>query len=84
MAPIWDYEHDRPRNGRCKFHGGMSTGPKTAEGKAAVVASMLAGQARARLRRLGLLPASEATVPAGGAAPEALAAASLAMPATGA
>ncbi|WP_103974900.1 HGGxSTG domain-containing protein [Methylovulum psychrotolerans] len=22
------------RNGRCKFHGGLSTGPKTAEGKA--------------------------------------------------
>ena len=26
--PVWDKEHDRPRNGRCKLHGGLSTGPK--------------------------------------------------------
>jgi hypothetical protein len=24
------------RNGRCKLHGGMSTGPKTAEGRARI------------------------------------------------
>ena len=24
------------RNGRCKFHGGLSTGPKTPEGKAKI------------------------------------------------
>jgi len=26
--PVWDQVHDRPRNGRCKLHGGLSTGPK--------------------------------------------------------
>jgi hypothetical protein len=31
---------------RCKFHGGMSTGPKTPEGKARVVAAMVAGRRR--------------------------------------
>jgi hypothetical protein len=29
------------RNGRCKFHGGMSTGPKSAEGKARARANLL-------------------------------------------
>lgn len=28
------------RNGRCKFHGGASTGPKTPEGKARSVANL--------------------------------------------
>jgi hypothetical protein len=31
---------------RCKFHGGMSTGPKTPEGKARVVAAMVEGRRR--------------------------------------
>jgi hypothetical protein len=31
---------------RCKFHGGMSPGPKTPEGKARVVAAMVAGRRR--------------------------------------
>jgi hypothetical protein len=31
---------------RCKFHGGMSTGPKTPEGKARVVAAMMEGRRR--------------------------------------
>jgi len=30
---VWDFEHDRPRNGRCRVHGGLSTGPRTEEGK---------------------------------------------------
>ncbi len=30
---VWDAERDRPVNGRCKLHGGLSTGPKTPEGK---------------------------------------------------
>ena len=29
------------RNGRCKFHGGLSTGPRTAEGIAAVTATLV-------------------------------------------
>jgi hypothetical protein len=24
----WDYLNDEPRNGRCRMHGGRSTGPK--------------------------------------------------------
>jgi hypothetical protein len=31
---------------RCKFHGGLSTGPKTPEGKARVVAAMVEGRRR--------------------------------------
>lgn len=26
-SPVWDEEKDRPRNGRCRLHGGTSTGP---------------------------------------------------------
>ena len=31
---VWDRVRDRSRSGRCRFHGGLSTGPKTPEGKA--------------------------------------------------
>jgi len=31
--PVWDRENDRPRNGKCRLHGGLSTGPKTEAGK---------------------------------------------------
>lgn len=31
-------------NGRCRLHGGLSTGPKSAEGKAAVARAMHAGR----------------------------------------
>jgi hypothetical protein len=30
---VWDRQRDRPRNGRCRMHGGLSTGPKTAAGR---------------------------------------------------
>ena len=30
---VWNKVNDRPVNGRCKLHGGLSTGPKTDEGK---------------------------------------------------
>ena len=30
---VWDYTRNRPKNGRCRMHGGLSTGPKTPEGK---------------------------------------------------
>ena len=33
---VWDRENDKPRNGRCKLHGGLSTGPKTAAGREAI------------------------------------------------
>lgn len=32
-TPVWDKENDRPRNGRCRMHGGLSTGARTEEGK---------------------------------------------------
>ena len=25
---VWDLENDRPRNGRCRLHGGLSSGPR--------------------------------------------------------
>lgn len=31
---------------RCRFHGGLSTGPKTVEGKASVIAAMVEGRRR--------------------------------------
>lgn len=31
-------------NGRCKFHGGLSTGPKTAAGKARALANLAKGR----------------------------------------
>jgi hypothetical protein len=36
---VWDKLANLPRNGRCKLHGGLSTGPRTAEGKARIAAA---------------------------------------------
>lgn len=34
-APVvWDDARNAPRNGRCRMHGGLSTGATTAEGRA--------------------------------------------------
>jgi len=38
-------------NGRCKFHGGLSTGPRTTEGKARSLAALRQGLQAWRLRR---------------------------------
>ena len=38
-------------NGRCRVHGGASTGPRTAEGKARVVAAMVEGRRKWVARR---------------------------------
>ncbi len=32
-TPVWDKKKDKPKNGRCRMHGGLSTGPKTEGGK---------------------------------------------------
>ena len=41
-APVvWDVERDAPRNGRCRMHGGASTGPKTPEGRARALANLV-------------------------------------------
>src|SRR5215472_13489883 len=42
-----------PGKRRCRFHGGLSTGPKTPEGKAAVVTAMQEGRRR-RIAELAL------------------------------
>ncbi len=42
----WDRRKDVPRNGRCRLHGGLSTGPKTAEGLRRTLAALRAGRAR--------------------------------------
>jgi hypothetical protein len=37
---------DLHRGGKCKFHGGLSTGARTPEGKAKAIAAMQAGHAK--------------------------------------
>lgn len=34
--PVWDKVADKAKNGRCKLHGGMSTGARTAAGREAI------------------------------------------------
>lgn len=34
--PVWDKNRDKPVNGRCKLHGGLSTGARTEEGREAI------------------------------------------------
>jgi hypothetical protein len=36
---VWDPVAGQPRNGRCRLHGGLSTGPRTAEGRARIAES---------------------------------------------
>lgn len=38
-SPVWNKSTDKARNGRCKLHGGLSTGPRTEAGKEAIRAS---------------------------------------------
>ena len=37
--PVWDKTADKAKNGRCKLHGGMSTGVRTEAGREAIRAS---------------------------------------------
>jgi hypothetical protein len=50
---VWLKGEPEPRNGRCRNHGGLSTGPRTEAGKAAIAAS---NRARAVARKLGIRP----------------------------
>ena len=36
---VWLVGESKPRNGRCRMHGGLSTGPRTPEGRAAIAES---------------------------------------------
>jgi len=47
--PVWNKQLDRPINGRCRMHGGLSTGPKTLEGRRRIAESN-----RTRNTRYGL------------------------------
>ena len=42
---------DLHRGGKCKFHGGLSTGARTPEGKARSIAAMRAGYLRWRMEQ---------------------------------
>jgi hypothetical protein len=46
---VWDEDHDCPVNGRCRVHGGLSTGPRTPEGRQRIGA---AARLRAQARRM--------------------------------
>lgn len=34
--PVWDKSKDKAKNGRCKLHGGLSTGARTEKGREAI------------------------------------------------
>jgi hypothetical protein len=49
-APVvWDQDYNSQRNGRCRIHGGLSTGPRTPEGRRRIG---MANRQRAQARRL--------------------------------
>lgn len=55
---VWDPATGRPSHGgRCRLHGGLSTGPRTADGRAVIAA---ANRMRAALRRLNAMLGSAA------------------------
>ena len=52
QAPsLWEDVVERARNGRCRLHGGLSTGPRTVAGKARSMEALRSGNKlwRARL-----------------------------------
>ena len=53
QAPaVWDKANDKPRNGRCRLHGGLSTGPKTEEGRRRSLEALRRGHAAWVARRM--------------------------------
>ena len=44
-TPVWNKETDSPVNGRCRMHGGLSTGARTPEGKKRALANLKQFQA---------------------------------------
>jgi hypothetical protein len=53
--PVWEKARNRPRNGRCPNHGGLSTGPVTPEGKARCIAGTRQAWVRRRAETAVLL-----------------------------
>ena len=39
-TPVWDKPNNKPKNGRCRMHGGLSTGARTPEGKLRALANL--------------------------------------------
>mgnify|MGYP004000163841 FL=1 len=39
-TPVWDKTNNKPKNGRCRMHGGLSTGARTPEGKLRALANL--------------------------------------------
>ena len=35
-SPVWNKVTDKPKNGRCRLHGGLSTGARTEAGRQAI------------------------------------------------
>lgn len=48
---VWDDASGAPRNGRCRMHGGLSTGPRTPQGRARALDALRRGRARRRRGR---------------------------------
>ena len=40
-TPVWDKTNNKPKNGRCRMHGGLSTGARTPEGKLRALANLI-------------------------------------------
>ena len=57
---VWDEDRDAPRNGRCRMHGGVSTGPTRLAGRQRISAS---NTRRAQRTRLAQAQAARAPVP---------------------
>ena len=49
--PVWYRRRDKPVNGRCRMHGGLSTGPKTEEGRQRIAESNRSRSTRLRGKR---------------------------------
>jgi hypothetical protein len=43
---VWNTQDDVARNGRCRMHGGLSTGPRTEEGLQRTLKALRAGRVR--------------------------------------
>jgi hypothetical protein len=51
-TPVWDKVNNQPKNGRCRMHGGLSTGPKTNAGKRKALACLAKGRETMKARRV--------------------------------
>jgi len=64
---VWDADRDAPRNGRCRVHGGVSTGPTSLAGRQRIRASNTRRAQRPRLAPAQAAPGGGGTAPSPGA-----------------